>query len=76
MSDVNLSCFKGNSKHSKFYFKVRAIQIFEIFAGSFCYIEYQGWPHFLCKGQENGLNKLGGHKNVSKKGWPAKFETR
>ena len=27
----------------------------------------QGWPHFLCSGQKNGLKKLGRHKNVSKK---------
>ena len=33
----------------------------------------QGWPHFLCSGQKNGLKKLGGHKNVSKKVWRSKF---
>ena len=33
----------------------------------------QGWPNFLCSGQKNGLKKLGGHKNVSKKAWRTKY---
>ena len=33
----------------------------------------QGWPHFFCGGQKNGLQKLGGHNNVSKNAWRAKF---
>ena len=33
----------------------------------YCIDVKQGWPHFLCSGQKNGLKKLDGHHNVSEK---------
>ena len=36
----------------------------------------QGWPHFLCNGQKKCPQGLGGHKNMSKKAWRAKFNLK
>ena len=33
----------------------------------------KGWPQFLGGGQKTCFKKLGGHKNVSKNAWRAKF---
>ena len=37
------------------------------------YALLQGWPHFLGGGQKTCLKKLGGHKNLYKDAWRAKF---
>ena len=32
----------------------------------------QGWPHFLCGGHKSAFQKIGGHKNMFKKGLAGK----